>query len=104
MPVPGNVGTFLSEFFPGVFGDGTSGADQHVVNPAGRTVQNATVRAFSVNNALPFSYRRFHDADLVHETSSISMGIRPWFRKKMPAYLFFSAVWGSYRWLEADPW
>jgi hypothetical protein len=66
MPVPGNIGASLSEFFPGILGDRAPDADEHIVYPAWRAVQDAAIRTFSFNNALPFSNRRFHNSDFIH--------------------------------------
>ena len=67
MPVPGNIGTALSEFFTGVLGNRAAEAHQHIKNSAGWTVQHAAVGSLAVDDALPFFYRGFHNADLIHK-------------------------------------
>lgn len=79
MPVPGNIGALLSEFFSGVFRDRAPDADEHVIYPARRTVQDTSVRAFPVNNTLPFFYRRLHNPDFVHEDLPVSFELNPYF-------------------------
>ena len=68
MPVPGNIGTSLSEFFSGILGNRAADTDQHIVYSAWRTVQHTAIRTFPFNDALPFSNRRFHDPDFIHNS------------------------------------
>jgi len=66
MPVPGNIGTVLSEFLPGVLGNRAAKADQGIENSAGRAIQDTTVRSLAIDDPLPLFYRCLHDADFIH--------------------------------------